>query len=81
MKQSFCQSDILRVQQKSNWTVGEGLLSCDKSQFDNAGWFCLKDKGIFYNAYFEHFFISRKVSVKEFLAGTFANPGTGQTLR
>ena len=35
--QSFCWSDILRVQLKSNWTIGEKLLASDQSQFDNAG--------------------------------------------
>ena len=35
--QSFCQSDILRVQLKYNWTVVERLLASDQSQFDNAG--------------------------------------------
>ena len=28
--QSFCQSDISRVQVKSNWTVGESMLASDK---------------------------------------------------
>ena len=36
-EQSFCSSDISRVQLKSDWTVGERLLGSDKSQFDNAG--------------------------------------------
>ena len=35
--QSFYQSDISRVQPKSNWTVGERLLASDQSKFDNAG--------------------------------------------
>ena len=35
--QSFCWSDILRVQLKINLTVGETLLASDQSQFDNTG--------------------------------------------
>ena len=35
--QSFCQSDIFRVELKPNWTVGEGLLASDQWQVDNAG--------------------------------------------
>ena len=35
--QSFCWSDISRVQLKINLTVGERLLASDQSQFDNTG--------------------------------------------
>ena len=35
--QSFCQSDIFRVELKPNWTVGERLLASDQWQVDNAG--------------------------------------------
>ena len=35
--QSFCWSDISRVQLKPNLKVGERLLAFDQSQFDNAG--------------------------------------------
>ena len=35
--QSFCQLDILRVQLKSNWIVGESLLASINKQLDNAG--------------------------------------------
>ena len=37
VKQSFCRSDILKVQLKFNWTVGDWLLASHQSQFDNAG--------------------------------------------
>ena len=48
--QSFCWWDILRVQLKSYWTVGEGMLVADQSQFDNGGEFYLMDAAIFLNA-------------------------------
>ena len=47
--QSFCRSDISRVQLRSNWTIVKRLLASDQSKFDNAGQFYLKDNEILYS--------------------------------
>ena len=49
-KGPFCWFDISKIQLKSNWTVGEGHLTSDQSQFDNAAQGYLNNIESFYNA-------------------------------
>ena len=80
-KRSFCCSHILRVQLKSNSTVGEWLLASDQSQFDNAGLSYLSENGIFLNACFKNLLICKIFSAKESSASTHGSQGTAQTVR
>ena len=63
--QSFCWSDILRDQPKSNWTVGETLLISDQWAVSERRLILFKRQSTLWQ--FIHY---GKMSVKEFLAVT-----------
>ena len=61
--QSFCWSDISRVELKSNWTVGERLLASDQEAVTDGTLILLKGLGALFNASFQNLLIYKRNSV------------------
>ena len=65
--QSFCWSDILRVQLKSKWTVGKSFLDSNSETVSKCRLISLEARLIFFICLFENSFISKELDLKEAL--------------
>ena len=65
---SFCWFDMLRVQRKSNWTVGESLIGSEQQVVWKNKQILSKAQRFLFNAWFTKSFISKKLALKEVLA-------------
>ena len=62
---SFCWSNILRVQPKSNWTVGKRLLSSGCKTVWNSKLILSKARLNVFNGWFANCIISKELALKE----------------
>ena len=67
VNQSFCWSDISRVQLKYTWTIGERLLGYDSKTVCKSRLILSKVPLIFLNGGFRNWIISKELTLKEFL--------------
>ena len=73
--QSFCGSDIWRVQLKSNWTVGKKFLLSDSKTVCKSWLIFSKAQLIFFNGWFGNCIISKELTFKEFLHDVMLHSG------
>ena len=64
---SFCRWDILKVQLKSNWTVGERSLASGSRTVWKSRLILSKVRLNVFNGWFGNFIISKEFTLKEFL--------------
>ena len=75
VNRSFCWSDISRVQLKSNWVVGKGLLASDSKTVWNSRLVLSKALLIFFNCRYGNWFISKELPLKEALDDVMLHSG------